>query len=103
MRGLTGDADRLQQAGYGLDDHIGAAGIEQAYEKDLRGQPGKRLYQVEVTGQEVTELKRQDAQPGSNLLLAKIIHSTQHPHELAQARQRDSDDLGLLEQRDEAA
>jgi penicillin-binding protein 2 len=64
------DADRLQQDGYGLDDHIGAAGVEQAFEKDLRGQPGKRLYQVEVSGQEVAELRRQDAQPGNNLVLS---------------------------------
>lgn len=64
------EADQRQQEGYGLDDHIGAAGIEQAYEKDLRGQPGKRLYQVEVTGQEVGELRRQDAQPGRNLVLS---------------------------------
>jgi penicillin-binding protein 2 len=64
------DADQYQQAGYGLDDHVGAAGIEQAYERDLRGQPGKRLYQVEVSGQEVGELRRQDAQPGNNLVLS---------------------------------
>jgi penicillin-binding protein 2 len=64
------EADQRQQEGYWLDDHIGAAGIEQAYERDLRGQPGKRLYQVEVTGQEVGELKRQEAQPGRNLVLA---------------------------------
>src|SRR5205085_10548134 len=63
------DADQRQQEGYGLDDHIGAAGIEQAYERDLRGQAGKRLYQVEVTGQEVGELRRQDAQAGNNLVL----------------------------------
>ena len=63
-------ADQLQQQGYGLDDHIGAAGIEQAYEKDLRGQPGRRLYQVEASGQEVGELRRQDPQPGNNLVLS---------------------------------
>jgi penicillin-binding protein 2 len=63
-------ADELQQEGYGLDDHIGAAGVEQAYEQDLRGQPGKRLYQVEASGQEVAELRRQDAQPGNNLVLS---------------------------------
>jgi penicillin-binding protein 2 len=66
----AGEADSLQQEGYGPDDHIGAAGVEQAYERDLRGRPGKRLYQVEVTGQEVGELKRQDPVPGSNLVLA---------------------------------
>jgi penicillin-binding protein 2 len=70
MGAISADqADQLQAAGYGLDDHIGAAGIEQAYESDLRGQAGKRLYQVEVTGQEVGELRRQDAQPGNNLVL----------------------------------
>jgi penicillin-binding protein 2 len=62
--------DRLTQEGYGPDDHIGAAGIEQAYEKDLRGTPGKRSYEVEATGQEVAELRRQDAQPGNNLVLS---------------------------------
>ncbi|MBV9600289.1 MAG: penicillin-binding protein 2, partial [Chloroflexi bacterium] len=61
--------DQLTQDGYGPDDHIGAAGIEQAYEKDLRGQPGKRSYEVEASGQEVAELRRQDAQPGNNLVL----------------------------------
>jgi penicillin-binding protein 2 len=64
------DADQLQEEGYRLDDHIGAAGIEQAYEKDLRGQPGKRSYQVAVTGQEVGELRREDPTPGNNLVLS---------------------------------
>jgi penicillin-binding protein 2 len=64
------EADNLEQLGYRLDDHVGAAGIEQAYEKDLRGVPGKRAYQVEVSGQEVGELFRQEAQPGYNLQLA---------------------------------
>ena len=62
--------EELQQAGYGPDDHIGAAGIEQAYEKMLRGQPGKRSYEVEASGQEVAELRRADAKPGNNLVLS---------------------------------
>ncbi|MBV8720396.1 MAG: penicillin-binding protein 2 [Chloroflexi bacterium] len=64
------EVDQLQEQGYGPDDHIGAAGIEQAYEKDLRGQPGKRSYEVEATGQEVAELQRQDPQNGNNLVLS---------------------------------
>ncbi len=63
------EADRLVQQGYSLDDRVGSAGIEQQYERDLRGVPGKRLYQVEVTGQEVAELRREPARPGNNLLL----------------------------------
>jgi penicillin-binding protein 2 len=64
------DADQMQSEGYGLDDHIGAAGIEQAYEKDLRGTSGRRIYQVDVNGQEVGELRRQDKVDGNNLLLS---------------------------------
>ena len=63
------EADRLEEAGYRLDDQIGAAGIEQAYERDLRGVPGKRSFQVEASGQEVGELQRQEAQPGHNLIM----------------------------------
>jgi len=63
------DADRYEEAGYLLDDQIGSAGIEQAYERDLRGMPGKRSYQVEASGQEVGELQRQEAQPGHNLVM----------------------------------
>jgi penicillin-binding protein 2 len=63
------DAARLDQLGYGPDDRIGAAGVEQEYEDDLRGLPGRRLYQVDVTGQEVGELRREDAQPGKNVML----------------------------------
>ena len=62
--------DEVQQEGYGPDDHIGAAGVEQAYEKDLRGQPGKRSYEVEASGQEVAELRREDPVPGNNLVLS---------------------------------
>ncbi|MBV9171761.1 MAG: penicillin-binding protein 2, partial [Chloroflexi bacterium] len=64
------DADEMQAEGYGLDDQIGAAGIEQAYEKDLRGTPGRRIYQVDVSGQEVGELRRQDKVDGNNLVLS---------------------------------
>jgi penicillin-binding protein 2 len=64
------DAGRRSQEGYGPDDRIGAAGVEQEYEQDLRGVPGKRLYQVDVTGQEVGELRREDAQPGKNVVLS---------------------------------
>ncbi len=63
------DAPRLVQDSYGPDDQVGAAGVEQAYEHDLRGAPGKRLYQVDVTGQEVGELRREEARPGNNLML----------------------------------
>ncbi len=63
------EADQFVEQGYSLDDRVGSAGVEQWYEKDLRGVPGKRAYQVEVTGQEVGELRRDPARSGNNLLM----------------------------------
>lgn len=64
------EVERLVERGYNVDDRLGAAGVEQWYEQDLRGVPGKRLFQVEVTGQEVGEVLRESARPGNNLLLS---------------------------------
>lgn len=64
------DSSRLEEQGYSPDDRMGAAGVEQWYEKDLRGRPGRRLYQVEATGQEVGELRREAAQPGNSLVVS---------------------------------
>lgn len=63
------DATRLAAEGYSPDDRVGAAGVEKQYESILRGTPGKRLYQVEATGQEVAELRRDEARPGNSLML----------------------------------
>jgi penicillin-binding protein 2 len=63
------DKELLDSEGYGPEDIVGRTGVEGWYESDLRGVPGKRLYQVEVTGQEVAELRREPATDGSNLQL----------------------------------
>lgn len=63
------DLEEMRAQGYSPDDKVGSAGIEYVYEKDLRGSPGKRLYQVEVTGQEVAEIRREPARSGMNLAL----------------------------------
>lgn len=64
------EATSREQAGYRTDDLLGRTGVEEWYEDDLRGTPGKRLYQVDVSGQEVAELRRDPAVPGNNLRLA---------------------------------
>ncbi|MBI2755673.1 MAG: penicillin-binding protein 2 [Chloroflexi bacterium] len=63
------DAKKRESQGYSPEDRVGAVGLEAAYEDDLRGTPGKRLYQVDVTGQEVTEIRREAAKPGNSLVL----------------------------------
>src|SRR5581483_10989340 len=69
--GLVGQAEyqaRLAQ-GYSDHDEIGASGLEKEYESELRGKPGRRIYEVEAGGREVGELQREDPEPGHNLVL----------------------------------
>src|SRR5581483_9260179 len=53
--GLLGqsDYDARIAAGYSDRDEVGASGLEYQYESDLRGHPGRRLYEVEAGGREV--------------------------------------------------
>ncbi len=69
--GLVGQAEyqaRLAQ-GYSDHDEIGASGLEKEYESELRGRPGRRIYEVEAGGREVGELQRENPEPGHNLVL----------------------------------
>ncbi|MCC6179827.1 MAG: penicillin-binding protein 2 [Chloroflexi bacterium] len=60
---------KIEREGYSINDRIGAAGLEDAYESILRGKPGRRMYEVEASGREVSVLRSENAEPGKNLLL----------------------------------
>ena len=45
------ELEKRQGEGYRLGDDIGKFGVEQAFEADLRGQPGKVRLEVDATGQ----------------------------------------------------
>jgi penicillin-binding protein 2 len=57
---------------YGQSDDIGKAGVEQTYEHDLRGTPGRRVYQVDRRNRVVNEIRaeRVEPQPGDDLYLS---------------------------------
>jgi len=59
-----------KEAGYRADDRIGAAGVEATYEKELRGKPGKKLYEVDATERPVNDLRIDSPEPGHNLTLS---------------------------------
>lgn len=60
---------RLSQERYTISDKVGASGLERLYERDLRGWPGRRLTQVDVTGRTVRELSEEPPRPGNHLVL----------------------------------
>lgn len=73
MVGVTGliSADEyteLKNKGYGYTDRIGKSGIEYAFEKELRGSSGSKIYEVEADG--TTSVKEIIAsKPGNSIYL----------------------------------
>ena len=65
---------------YRQGDFIGRFGIEKTYEPVLRGQRGGRQVEVNATGQVVNVLRRVNAFPGNNIILA-IDHGVQQEAE----------------------
>ncbi len=54
---------------YNPGDKIGRSGIEETYEKVLRGIDGGEIIEVDSTGKKVRTLRKKEAIPGQNLFL----------------------------------
>jgi penicillin-binding protein 2 len=74
---------------YRLGDLIGKAGLESAYENDLRGTPGIDKIEVDATGKPIRVLQHTDPQPGHDIKLAIDIN-TQRTAEVALAQGLDA-------------
>ncbi len=61
---------RLKPQGYLNTDTIGKTGLEDRYEKELRGQYGNRKIEVDAIGKERSVLEIQQPLPGKNLFLS---------------------------------
>ena len=61
--------DKLADEGYLVKDRIGKTGIELVYEDLLRGEPGRRLLEIDAQGQELDVISEREPVDGSNLLL----------------------------------
>lgn len=66
----VGEAEfrRRVDMGYSSNDRVGLTGLEDYYEDFLRGEPGRRMVEVDVTGRVVNELRREPPTPGHNLV-----------------------------------
>ncbi|MGH9137093.1 MAG: penicillin-binding protein 2 [Acidimicrobiales bacterium] len=54
---------------YQLTDQIGKSGVEQGYEDQLRGMPGRRVLEVDSQGRTVRELEYTPPRPGNDVYL----------------------------------
>ena len=67
---------KLREVGnidYGLSDLVGLAGVEAAYEGDLRGTNGRQLIEIDSAGLDVRKLGETDPIPGKNITLTVDI------------------------------
>jgi len=55
---------------YFLTEKIGKAGLEEAYEQDLRGQPGEKLVEVDAQGRQKNLISETQPQDGQSLVLS---------------------------------
>jgi penicillin-binding protein 2 len=69
--GIISDSEllRFDSQGYAINDYIGKAGIEQSYEKYLRGVNGEEQVEVDATGKLVRVLGQDVPQSGNTLQL----------------------------------
>src|SRR5690606_38397216 len=67
--GYTAQADPTRYPGHSINDLVGVAGIEAAYEAALFGNAGQRLVEVDNRGTEVAEHVMWTASPGLDVTL----------------------------------
>ncbi|NIQ03429.1 MAG: penicillin-binding protein 2 [Nitrospinaceae bacterium] len=62
--------DKLKEAvGYRMGDMVGKEGIEFLYESDMKGKKGYKEIEVDVSGRELTTLRKKPPQSGHHLVL----------------------------------
>jgi penicillin-binding protein 2 len=63
------ELDEYLVQGYRVNDRVGKAGIEQWFEKELRGSPGKVEFEIDASGNVLREISKIDPKPGSDIQL----------------------------------
>lgn len=63
------------------DLRIGKSGVEKQYDKRLRGRAGTLEYEVNAYGRTIRDLKRQDGEPGKDLVLSVDSRLQRYAHE----------------------
>lgn len=76
--------DELKESsftGYKLGDKVGRGGVEESYEKVLRGTDGGEIIEVDASGKKIRTLRETAAIPGQNLYLTLDIDLQNHSYQ----------------------
>ncbi|MBI5076985.1 penicillin-binding protein 2 [Candidatus Falkowbacteria bacterium] len=61
---------KLREQGYLINDFLGKTGVENSYEKELRGEYGKERIEVDPTGRAKKIIAKEEMKKGDNLFLS---------------------------------
>lgn len=68
--GRVSEDDLKLHPDFQASDYVGKTGLEQVYEQELRGQPGKQRSEVNAAGQAIKELQSSEPASGRSLVLS---------------------------------
>ena len=71
---IEAETDGANPLGYEPGDEIGRAGIEAAYEDQLRGQPGELVLEVDAEGNVVSTVSHRLPVPGHDLITTRDVN-----------------------------
>ncbi|TMB96350.1 MAG: penicillin-binding protein 2 [Chloroflexi bacterium] len=74
----------LRDHGYLYQDSIGQSGVESSYESVLRGEPGKKLVEVDAAGRELKTISERRPIDGANVVLSIDLDLQQKVTEILQ-------------------
>ena len=77
---------KQKSAEYSGGDQIGKMGLEKIFEKELRGEKGERIFEVNVHGLEQQQLKRVEPLPGHDIQLTIDVDMQQKAEEAMKGR-----------------
>lgn len=80
----------LSSRGYDYQDVIGKTGVELTYETQLRGQPGKKLIEVDAAGRELRTISERPPVDGQNVVLSLDLDLQRKVTEVLQQYGKDS-------------
>jgi len=95
-------AKSYRDRGYQLSDTVGIAGIEQAFESELRGSPGYRIVEVNALNRPVRVVEEVPPKPGNDIQLTIDLKVQQYAEQILDAELRTRRQQSPPDQKDPA-
>ena len=80
----AGSVQDYKAQGYKANERVGKSGIEEQYEDQLRGKPGRIVYEVDARNRVIREVSRREPVPGNDVVLSLDLKVQQYAEQTLQ-------------------